>query len=162
MHLPVAARIAPFLWVSDVLRLCEDSLLLLRLLPRLELWPSFSLLLGKVMYKVDQNSQLDKGQKQGQFFHNSDGTKWLWNSYEILLSLLIMVLRVVTFSSYSCYSLLGGVHKLRLQDNVGMSTFCQHLYHRKCKRRGVGGQKKPKSCQRSLWTTPYIHSYITD
>ena len=27
-------------------------------------------------------------------------------------------------------------------------------YHRKCQGRGVGGQKKPKSCQRSLWTTP--------
>ena len=22
-------------------------------------------------------------------------------------------------------------------------TFCEHLYHRKCKKRGVGGQKKP-------------------
>ena len=31
-----------------------------------------------------------------------------------------------------------------------MSTFCQRSYHRKCQRRGVGGQKKPKSCQRSL------------
>ena len=29
-----------------------------------------------------------------------------------------------------------------------MSTFCQHSYHRKCQRRGVGGQKNPKSCQR--------------
>ena len=35
-----------------------------------------------------------------------------------------------------------------------MSTFCQRLYHRKCQLRGVGGQKEPKSCQRSLWTTP--------
>ena len=26
---------------------------------------------------------------------------------------------------------------------VEKSTFCKHLYHRKCKRRGVGGQKKP-------------------
>ena len=30
-----------------------------------------------------------------------------------------------------------------------MSTFCQRSYHRKCQRRGVGGKKKPKSCQRS-------------
>ena len=30
-----------------------------------------------------------------------------------------------------------------------MSTFCQHSYRRKCQRRGAGGQKKPKSCQRS-------------
>ena len=33
-----------------------------------------------------------------------------------------------------------------------MSTFCQRSYHTKCQRRGVGGQKKPKSCQRSLWS----------
>ena len=33
-----------------------------------------------------------------------------------------------------------------------MSTSCQRSYHRKCQRRRVGGQKKPKSCQRSLWT----------
>ena len=25
---------------------------------------------------------------------------------------------------------------------VKKSTFCKHRYHRKCKRRGVGGQKK--------------------
>ena len=35
-----------------------------------------------------------------------------------------------------------------------MSTFCQRSYHKNCQHRGVGGQKKPKSCQRSLWTTP--------
>ena len=28
------------------------------------------------------------------------------------------------------------------------------VYHRKCQHRGIGGQEKPKSCQRSLWTTP--------
>ena len=41
----------------------------------------------------------------------------------------------------------GAVHKLRLQEEGGRwskkSTFCKLLYHRKCKRRGVGGQKKP-------------------
>ena len=31
-----------------------------------------------------------------------------------------------------------------------MSTFCQRSYHRKCQQRWVGGQKKLKSCQRSL------------
>ena len=31
-----------------------------------------------------------------------------------------------------------------------ISTFCQRSYHRKCQRSGVGGQKKPKTCQRSL------------
>ena len=35
-----------------------------------------------------------------------------------------------------------------------MFTFCQRSYHRKCQQRGLGGQKKPKSCQRSLWTPP--------
>ena len=29
---------------------------------------------------------------------------------------------------------------------------------RKCQRRGVDGQQKPKSCQRSLWTTPNLGS----
>ena len=38
-----------------------------------------------------------------------------------------------------------------------MSTFCQRLYHRKCQHRGVGGQEKPKSCQRSVWMTPYLY-----
>ena len=33
-------------------------------------------------------------------------------------------------------------------------TFCQRSSHRKCQHRGVGGQKNPKSCQRSLWTAP--------
>ena len=50
---------------------------------------------------------------------------------------------------------LGAVHKLRLQ-----SFFCKHLYHRKCKRSGVGGQKKPNLvnvvCERppreKVWT----------
>ena len=49
---------------------------------------------------------------------------------------------------------LGAVHKLRLQEEGGRwskkLTFCKLLYHRKCKRRGVGGQKKAKSCKRSL------------
>ena len=31
-----------------------------------------------------------------------------------------------------------------------MSTFCQRSQGRKCQRRGVCGQKRPKSCQRSL------------
>ena len=40
---------------------------------------------------------------------------------------------------------LGGIHKLRLQEEGGRwskkKTFCQCLYHKKCQRRGVGGQK---------------------
>ena len=35
-----------------------------------------------------------------------------------------------------------------------MSNFCQRSYHRKCKRRWEGDQKKPQSCQRSLWMPP--------
>ena len=42
---------------------------------------------------------------------------------------------------------LGAVLKLRLQEEGGRwskkLTFCKLSYHRKCKRRGVGGQKKP-------------------
>ena len=41
---------------------------------------------------------------------------------------------------------LGAVHKLRLQEEGGRwskkLTFCKLSYHRKCKRRGVGVQKK--------------------
>ena len=47
----------------------------------------------------------------------------------------------------------GVVHNLGLQEEVGdlkMSNFCQRSYHRKCKRREVGGQKNPKYWQRSL------------
>ena len=42
------------------------------------------------------------------------------------------------------------VYKRRGVGGPKMFTFCQHLYHRKCQRRELGGQKKPKSCQRSL------------
>ena len=49
---------------------------------------------------------------------------------------------------------LGAVNKLRLQEEVGRWSknvhFCQQLEGRTCQRRVVGGQKKPKSCQRSL------------
>ena len=53
---------------------------------------------------------------------------------------------------------LGAVHKLRLQEEGGRwskkLTFCKHLYHRKCKRRRVGGKKKPNFvnvvCERPL------------
>ena len=39
------------------------------------------------------------------------------------------------------------------------STFCKLLYHRKCKQRGVGGQKKPNLvnvvCERPLMINNY-------
>ena len=58
---------------------------------------------------------------------------------------------------------LGGIHKLRLQEEGGRwskkLTFCKLLYHRKCKRRGVGGQKKPNLvnivCECPLTACPY-------
>ena len=44
------------------------------------------------------------------------------------------------------YTRQGDVHKLCLQEEGGRwskkSTFCKLSYHRECKRRGVGGQKK--------------------
>ena len=54
--------------------------------------------------------------------------------------------------------MLGVVHKLRLQEEGGRwskkLTFCKLSYHRKCKRRGVGGQKKSNFvnvvCERPL------------
>ena len=61
---------------------------------------------------------------------------------------------------------LGAVHKLRLQEEGGRwskkLTFCKLLYHRKCKRRGVGGQKKTNLvnlvCERPLRTrNKYVH-----
>ena len=64
-----------------------------------------------------------------------------------------------TFIFLANFSLaLGGVHKLRLQEEGGRwskkLTFCKLLYHRKCKQRGVGGQKKPNLvnvvCERPL------------
>ena len=55
---------------------------------------------------------------------------------------------------------LGAVHKLRLQEEEcrwsKKLTFCKLSYHRKCKQRGVGGQKKPNFvnvvCERPLRT----------
>ena len=48
---------------------------------------------------------------------------------------------------FEYYFFLGAVHKLRLQEEGGRwskkLTFCKLLHHGKCKRRGVGGQKKP-------------------
>ena len=41
-----------------------------------------------------------------------------------------------------------------------MSGFCQQLQGRTCQGRGLGGQKKPKSCQRSLLMTPILFSTI--
>ena len=47
---------------------------------------------------------------------------------------------------------LGGVHNLCLEGEVGRCS--KNVHHRKCQRKGVGGQKEPKSCQRSLGTPP--------
>ena len=66
----------------------------------------------------------------------------------------------------SCLQL-GGVHKLCLQEKGGSwskkSTFCKLLYHRKCKWRGVGGQKKSNLinvvCKRPL---TLISMYLVD
>ena len=62
---------------------------------------------------------------------------------------------------FECLVCSGGVHKLRWQDEVGGSpkilTFCQRLQGRQCQRRGLGGQKKPKTWQRSHWMPPYVH-----
>ena len=60
----------------------------------------------------------------------------------------------------------GGVHKLRLQEEEGRwskkLTFCKLLYHRKCKQRGVGGQKKTNLvnvvCERPLIASKEIIS----
>ena len=49
---------------------------------------------------------------------------------------------------------LGVIHKLRLQEEGGRWSkklaFRQRLYHKKMSTVGAGGQKKLKSCQRSL------------
>ena len=74
--------------------------------------------------------------------------------------------RLVAYSLF-CF-VLGGVHKLRLQDEGGRwskkLTFCKPLYHRQSKRRGVGGQKKPNLvnvvCERPLiLSLHFIHFY---
>ena len=69
---------------------------------------------------------------------------------------------------------LGAVHKLRLQEEGSRwskkLTFCKLLYHRKCKQRGVGGQKKTNLvnvvCERllmgslsSLQKSDYLKSF---
>ena len=54
------------------------------------------------------------------------------------------------------------VYKTRFVSGPKMSTFCQHLYHRKFERRGVGDQKKVKSCQRSLWMTSCFQVILDD
>ena len=112
------------------------------------------------------------------FLYNSIGLKSLfklkfttwWTSMSILFSMYTISdwilckfkMIIKTFNAIQVFfqfidSALGGVHKLRWQEEGGRwskkLTFCKLLYHRKCKRRGVGG-KKVKSCKRSLWTPP--------
>ena len=70
--------------------------------------------------------------------------------------------------SATSYSFIKDVHKLRLQEEGGrwskISTFCKLLYHRKCKRRGVGGQKKTNLvnvvCERPLSQNLIIGSLL--
>ena len=60
------------------------------------------------------------------------------------LSQLILKRDLVTIEGEDI--IIGGVHKLCLQEKGGRwskeSSFCKLSYHRKCKWRGVGGQKK--------------------
>ena len=71
---------------------------------------------------------------------------------------LVFLSKVSLLNLFRTFYLLGGVHKLRLREEGGRwskkSTFCKLSYHRKCKRRGVGGQKKPNFvnivCERPL------------
>ena len=73
-----------------------------------------------------------------------------WNEKEILqdptirtVKLQLPMFNILAENKFEIL-FLGVVHKLRLQvGGPKMSTFCQHLYHRKCQHRWVGG-KKPK------------------
>ena len=61
----------------------------------------------------------------------------------------------------------GGIHKLRLQQERGRRskkklTFGHRLYQKKMSMKGVGGQKKSKSCQRGLWTPPNDDTSLFD
>ena len=47
-------------------------------------------------------------------------------------------------------SQLNYAYKRRWVGSPKMLTFCQCSYHRKCQHKAVGGQKKPKTFQRSL------------
>ena len=70
---------------------------------------------------------------------------------------MVILKNTVFFLSWPFW-ILGAVHKLRLQEEGGRwskkLTFCNLLYQRKCKRRGVEGQKKPNLvnivCERPL------------
>ena len=61
------------------------------------------------------------------------------------------------------------IHKLRLQEEGGRwskkTTFCKLLYHRKCKRRRIGGQKKTNVvnivCDRPLSMLKKLHNRHT-
>ena len=74
------------------------------------------------------------------------------------MSLLKIGIASVDLKRPTSYSTLGAVHKLRLQEEGGRwlkkSTLCKLLYHRKCKQREVGGQKKTNFvnvvCERPL------------
>ena len=73
----------------------------------------------------------------------------IWFAFECFQRLILIFIFILTCICPICrHIILGAVHKLRLHEEGGRwskkSTFCKLLYHRKCKRRGVGGQKKTK------------------
>ena len=71
--------------------------------------------------------------------------------HRIILKLSISgIMKKGSFSNY--------VYKTRYVGFTKTTTFCQRSCHRICQH--SGGQKKPKSCQRSLWTTPKQKSWV--
>ena len=60
--------------------------------------------------------------------------------------------KFVTFQNRFKGSFTNYIYKKR---GVGSPEILSTFMGRKFKRRGICGQKKPKYCQRSLWTTPY-------
>ena len=52
-------------------------------------------------------------------------------------------------NNYDSFTI-SGLSQTTFTGGPKISTFCQRSYRSKCERRGVGGQKKPKYCQRTL------------
>ena len=120
---------------------------------RWENWPSLS--------QAHSKMKIGRGIKSHIFINiNSSTDCKSVKQYKVQFYLILIMSRIVklcildmkrltlfTYCSAIKWTPLGGVHKLRLQEEGGRwskkSIFCKPLYHRRCKRRGVGGQKKP-------------------
>ena len=135
-------------------------------LPGPQLYVSTHQLTPKSLYILKSSGELSLFQycpcnfKQLKFFMKQNKTFCSSNRFKHFIQLLFQGLR--SMNVLRGWVLFYLMHRVRDHSQttfttrgsyIGgpmMSTFCQCSHHRKCQCKGVGGQKKSKSCQLSL------------